>query len=375
VNCSFCYTAIPENEKRFTCCSIKVCAECFGPWVYGSQRDNAGFQLARCYCGTEVPVATVRLLLGEETFAKYDEALMRQCLLRAGDAVIFCPGADCKMVVFRPAKMAGVSACRQRACEGCNTKFCAACGASWTPEHEKLSCKRFKELLQSRDTTGLEVWRKTMPKKLLKACPGCKRPTEKNGGCSSHACTLCGIQFCWRCCHEQCCCDSKRQTRQRRMDAWKVRRQAKITANPSLAPPPRRPRNFGGNNNNEPEEVAVPVVTAVSLNGARLPVVGARKTLGAAPSVAEQLAVASLSPAGVAVIEVPARAAAYQDFDIVVLNPRSSNVIVVASEVEKPKKRRNKKSAAPAVVAVEAAVKLTKNQRRKASKQAKWITV
>jgi hypothetical protein len=131
-----CYHVFAESDARFVCkrkdvgCNVQICAgeadACFALWVGGSKRDNRGFLAAKCFCGVEIAHDEVRKYFGsDELFDKYDEALMKQCLMREGDAV-FCPGPDCKNGMIRPAIAKGVSACRSTVCSepNCQTEFC-----------------------------------------------------------------------------------------------------------------------------------------------------------------------------------------------------------------------------------------------------------
>jgi hypothetical protein len=158
---------------------MRVCGgsadSCFTNWVDGSQRDNRGFLKAKCYCGLEVDDDDVKRLMGAEMFQKYQLAMLRQCLLRAGDAV-FCPGADCGNALIRPAVVKGVSACRSTVCSECTTEFCVICSEKFVQgelSHAKLSCKSFNAILDKQ--SGVEEWVKGQKKNMVKKCPGCKK--------------------------------------------------------------------------------------------------------------------------------------------------------------------------------------------------------
>jgi ariadne-1 len=202
---------------------MKVCAgkadACFAGWLNGNQRDNVGFVAAKCYCGLEIAHHEVRRLMGsDELFDKYDVAMMKQCLMRGGDAV-FCPGLDCKNGMIRPAGVKGISACRSTVCsEGnCGTEFCVMCGEKFVQgsvSHAKVDCKNFKRLLD--EQSGVAAWAGQQKKGLVKPCPGCKKLVEKNQGCSSHSCVLCGVSYCWKCNQINCKCGVARRRRMRR---------------------------------------------------------------------------------------------------------------------------------------------------------------
>ncbi len=365
---------MPADEPRFVCAASercqKVCKECFASFVNGNRRDNAGMQVARCYCGLEVPLEEVKFILGPELYAVYDAAMLRQCLAREGSKVVFCPGPDCRNAFFRAEELKGISACRERRCDGCSTSFCGVCGEVWAAEHAKLSCKSFKALLESRDLS-LKAWQATMPKKLVKKCPGCKRLTEKNGGCNSHQCTLCGVQFCWRCCQaDDCKCEELHASRQARYVRWKARKEAKRLAggNAPVHVPVVAVAAVGGNNNNV-NEPNVPQVVVAPASTTPLPQVGARG--GRATRV-----VKDMDGASVVVIEGGSTVFAHQDFDVVVLRPRvGAGAEMAANEQQQARKRRNGKKKAAALQAELDMQTLSKAQRRKMRQQGKWVKV
>jgi hypothetical protein len=131
----------------------------------------------------DIPVPKIKELL-QDNFNRFDIAVYKQSLLRDPDS-LFCPGVDCDMVYLKPANKKGVSQCRVFTCS-CKTSMCIYCGLAWTDGHLRKGCKEYaRELEQAK---GLLEFKKQAK---AKACPKCKRITEKNGGCSSHTCTAC----------------------------------------------------------------------------------------------------------------------------------------------------------------------------------------
>jgi hypothetical protein len=87
-------------------------------------------------------------------------------------------------------------------CLDCNHNWCRKCLT--TPYHKGLTCQ---ENQAKEDTTenGKLIWEKKM-KGILKFCPTCNTPTEKetdiNGnftGCNKMSCAVCLTRWCWLC--------------------------------------------------------------------------------------------------------------------------------------------------------------------------------
>jgi hypothetical protein len=335
--------------------------QCFAEWVSGSQRDNRGFIAALCYCGVEIAPVEVKRLMGcEELYFKYDEAMMRQCLLRAGDAV-FCPGADCTNAVIRPAFVKGVSACRSTSCSECATEFCVMCGERFAQgdlSHERVDCKRFKRMLDEK--SGVTQWCQEAKKGTLKPCPGCKRPTEKNGGCSSHSCTLCGISFCWKCCSGVCKCHVRRQKKQRRYAKWAERKKLRAGGAGAVA------GSSGANDNNAQAAVG---------NNSNNNTVAVMVSSG---GKVRQLVVDRASVSNAFVVERGSRLE-HQDLDIVVLAKSEMKALRIAemmdSEQPLKSKRRTKKKKEQQQQQQPDLAQLSKKDRLKAKKASKWIRV
>jgi hypothetical protein len=87
-------------------------------------------------------------------------------------------------------------------CNSCAHNWCKKCMT--TPYHVGLTCIEH-QAKENKTETGKLIWEKKM-KGILKFCPTCNTPTEKetdiNGnftGCNKMSCAVCLTRWCWLC--------------------------------------------------------------------------------------------------------------------------------------------------------------------------------
>lgn len=80
-------------------------------------------------------------------------------------------------------------------CPSCETDFCSACRAEWHPD--TLSCEENQRRLAARGL--LPDPPLLFDSDLIKLCPMCQVPIEKDEGCAQMMCKRCKHVFCWYC--------------------------------------------------------------------------------------------------------------------------------------------------------------------------------
>ncbi|KAL8611289.1 hypothetical protein ACOMHN_013720 [Nucella lapillus] len=106
--------------------------------------------------------------------------------------VRFCTTPDCPMAY----RVTDEAKAETFLCPECGVRICTGCHQQ---AHDGMSCS---DLRSTKDVAeGVETWVSQDPKK-RKACPGCKSPIEKTGGCNRMQCSACEVIFCWLCCQE-----------------------------------------------------------------------------------------------------------------------------------------------------------------------------
>jgi len=285
--CTICYTDIPLTEQHWLCpgtrpntttpCGLFMCGECFPDWLNGRNRDNRGWINPQCWrCKDEIDYQVIKELLGDK-FEVFDDFCVRMTLALTKN-VIWCPGVDCPQVYLKPPSRAekkrrapGNARCMKYNCQDCDTPLCILCGEKWVDAHEGISCTEYAKWKQQTDEHVLELkkWRGEQKESIVKNCPGCNKMTEKNGGCPSHWCTLCGINFCWNCLtqYNQCRCAAINRRKREKLAKKRAKRKAKReAARIAKGGKPRPATNTDSNNN----DVISKIVVGVS-PGSRVP--------------------------------------------------------------------------------------------------------
>lgn len=95
----------------------------------------------------------------------------------------WCPRAGCETVCT----LCSTDRCTPQSvhCPTCNMDFCSNCRANW---HADSPCKS-EEVVP-----GV-----TFDSELIKCCPMCSVPIEKDEGCAQMLCKRCKHVFCWYC--------------------------------------------------------------------------------------------------------------------------------------------------------------------------------
>ena len=80
-------------------------------------------------------------------------------------------------------------------CPSCDVDFCSACRAPWHPE--LASCEENSRRLAARGLLAEPPL--LFDSDLIKCCPMCAVPIEKDEGCAQMMCKRCKHVFCWYC--------------------------------------------------------------------------------------------------------------------------------------------------------------------------------
>ena len=108
---------------------------------------------------------------------------------------IWCPRAGCETVcnVCGP-----VERCLPQSvhCPTCSSDFCSNCKNPW---HLGFSCEENTRRLTREGHTDLMEPGIPFDSDLIKCCPMCNVPIEKDEGCAQMMCKRCKHVFCWYC--------------------------------------------------------------------------------------------------------------------------------------------------------------------------------
>jgi len=202
----------------FECSSRHViCVECFGDYARSRLGErqfvldvDLGYTLP---CAVGCPNSLVRetrhfKLLGEENYARYQTFGAEELVLQSGG--VLCPQPGCGAGILPDLS----GDCRRVGCQDCGFVFCRDClqgahigaclpcgvtGAQGTSEG-------YKQVDPTDPRVARAQWTGADPSSVTirvstKPCPGCRTPTERDGGCMHMICTKagCGLHWCWVC--------------------------------------------------------------------------------------------------------------------------------------------------------------------------------
>ncbi|KAK7172175.1 hypothetical protein R3I93_004472 [Phoxinus phoxinus] len=196
--CGICFSEnLGSRSLLFKECQHVSCKACVKEYFKIQIRDGK-VQCLTCTepeCMSLASPAQVKLLVGEDEFARYDRLLLQSSLNRMED-VVYCPRMSCCMaVVIEPDANMGI-------CPSCRFVFCTLCkrtyhGLSLCKEVQMEKDLQEKQLIQSyKDDEALsEDWVMLNSK----PCPSCRSNIQKDLGCNKMTCVSCQQYFCWKC--------------------------------------------------------------------------------------------------------------------------------------------------------------------------------
>ncbi|KAM9440467.1 E3 ubiquitin-protein ligase RNF14-like [Clarias gariepinus] len=214
--CGICFSEKPGSScTLFKGCQHVYCKACIKEFFQIQIRDGQ-VQCLTCpepKCASVAAPSQVKLLVGEDEFARYDRLLLQNTLDLMSD-VMYCPRRSCgSAVVLEPDSTMGL-------CPGCRYAFCTLCKHAYhglfhcLPSSQELhdlhgeymaaskDRKRFMELRfgkQAMRRVVEETCSKKWLKKNSKSCPCCGCHIQKIEGCNKMTCSTCGQYFCWIC--------------------------------------------------------------------------------------------------------------------------------------------------------------------------------
>ncbi|WJX41920.1 putative E3 ubiquitin-protein ligase ari7 [Trifolium repens] len=192
ITCGICFESYPPSEIETASCGHPFCFSCWAGFIGTSIRDGPGCLMLRCPdtgCGAAVDPDMINLLASDEDNYKYDRYLLRS-YIEYNKKTKWCPAPGCEHAVNFDG---GTGKNYDVSCV-CSNRFCWNC----TEEaHRPVDCDTvskwiIKNSSESENTNWIFAY--------SKPCPKCKRPIEKNQGCSHMTCSSpCRFEFCWLC--------------------------------------------------------------------------------------------------------------------------------------------------------------------------------
>lgn len=191
IKCGICFEYFSYDGLCSAACGHLYCKECWASYITTSiNNDNLRCLSLRCpepSCKAVVDQDMVDSLVSEEDRKKYSEFMVKSCVEESRNTK-WCPGPGCEYVIeFIAGEGSFDVTCI------CLASFCWNCGEEG---HRPLDCETVKLWLSKNMSESENV---NYILSYCKPCPNCKRPIEKNQGCSNMTCRICGHNFCWTC--------------------------------------------------------------------------------------------------------------------------------------------------------------------------------
>ncbi|XP_041986481.1 uncharacterized protein LOC121738478 [Aricia agestis] len=183
VNCKLCLEDTPPDKLTvISGCGCIFCTKCMAAYVE-FEVVNGAYEVscpdARCGAGAALSLDELAALLPPELLEKHNKFRLNHEV--AMDAMrAFCPRPGCDTVVQ-------VRAASPAHCPTCRHDFCSQCNQEW---HGGVSCAQAAAAMAGAPLLDSE---------LIKLCPMCRVPIEKDEGCAQMMCKRCKHVFCWYC--------------------------------------------------------------------------------------------------------------------------------------------------------------------------------
>lgn len=196
-------------------CQHVYCKTCMSEYFQIQIRDG-NVQCLNCpetECNSLATPSQVKLLVGEELFARYDRLLLQSSLDLMAD-VVYCPRQSCTTAVMvEPDTTMGI-------CPACQYAFCTLCKRGYHGlSHCRITADELRGLKDeylSASAEGKKFMEQRFGKKVIqraveesfsrdwltencKGCPRCGANIQKVDGCNKMTCTTCKQYFCWLC--------------------------------------------------------------------------------------------------------------------------------------------------------------------------------
>ncbi|KAF9605868.1 hypothetical protein IFM89_019840 [Coptis chinensis] len=191
VTCAICFEEYTRSRMPAAGCGHLFCVSCWNSYISTSIKDGSGCLMLRCPdppCGATVGEDMINRLVSEDGKEKYSRYFIGS-YVEGNQTMKWCPGAGCGYAV----ELAVDTESYDVSCN-CTFSFCWNCTED---AHRPVDCSTVsKWTLKNKDESENVNWILANSK----ACPKCKRPIQKNQGCSHMTCRYpCKFQFCWLC--------------------------------------------------------------------------------------------------------------------------------------------------------------------------------
>ncbi|XP_063242071.1 probable E3 ubiquitin-protein ligase RNF144A [Bacillus rossius redtenbacheri] len=190
--CKLCLAEVPlRDTTTIFQCACAFCTECMKAYVE-IEVQEAAYDIscpdAQCEKQGVLTLAEIENLVTKELLEKHKKfRLNREVDLDRTRT--WCPRAGCETVC----SVCPMERCQPQSvhCPACTADFCSNCRSPW---HAGLSCEEDARRRPDLAQPGIPF-----DSDLIKCCPMCNVPIEKDEGCAQMMCKRCKHVFCWYC--------------------------------------------------------------------------------------------------------------------------------------------------------------------------------
>uniref|UniRef100_A0A0K8STN0 E3 ubiquitin-protein ligase RNF144B n=2 Tax=Lygus hesperus TaxID=30085 RepID=A0A0K8STN0_LYGHE len=180
--CKLCLSNVPMPETWTLQCNCSFCAECMKAYVEFEISQGA-YEIscpdAMCEAQGVVTLSEIENLVNSDLMEKHKRYRLNK-EVEDNEKLIWCPSAGCETVCTLTPQSA-----HKVHCPSCSSDFCSLCRGPW---HPSGPCP------QAGPAPGIPF-----DSDLIKCCPMCAVPIEKDEGCAQMMCKRCKHVFCWYC--------------------------------------------------------------------------------------------------------------------------------------------------------------------------------
>lgn len=187
--CKLCLAEVPAIcVVRIRQCECAFCLECMKAYVEFEISEGAydiSCPDAQCLSQGVLQQDEIKRLAGCEMLEKHNKYRLNR-EVEIDKTRMWCPRAGCETVC----SLCPMKPCSPQSvcCPTCSTDFCSNCKLEW---HEGVTCEEHGKAVPD---VGIPF-----DSDLIKCCPMCGVPIEKDEGCAQMMCKRCKHVFCWYC--------------------------------------------------------------------------------------------------------------------------------------------------------------------------------
>ncbi|CAN8006277.1 unnamed protein product [Ixodes pacificus] len=192
--CRLCLAIVPSPALyRVAGCGCYFCLQCTQQYLtYSIREGNVVLPCpdGKCPSGGTFDSSEVEKLVEKDVLELYLRCKLNRDV-ELDPFQTWCPSPGCESIcsVMPAPKKCQASPVH---CSKCKLTFCSSCKERW---HAYQSCDEFRKQLSDDEAPSLPGEECG----LIKRCPHCRVPIERDEGCAQMMCKRCSHVFCWYC--------------------------------------------------------------------------------------------------------------------------------------------------------------------------------